>query len=293
MVNTHFTHSKISPTAKMIAHWRQYANLPFSKDIAEVFHTADTMRAIFPSKNFDLLYSSKAVFIPYVEIRYKFLEEAIRTSGIKQILEFASGITLRGLAMTEDSSLTYVETDLPEIMEEKTKLLGTIMDRYNIKSRPNLHFHTTNILNMNDIENALHHFDPQKPVMVVHEGLFQYLTREERTIATKNIYTILSKFKGQWITPDLDTQKDMDSDLVHNESEVFEAVRKITNRSLKNNSFKDDDDLEKFFHDLGFSIETRPQWSKNIQLSTLDVNNASKTQLDGLKQLRFWILEKA
>ncbi len=59
------------------------------------------------------------VYAPILEARYKSIVHLIRSSGTTQVLELASGFSLRGLAMSENSDLVYVDTDLPGIREEK------------------------------------------------------------------------------------------------------------------------------------------------------------------------------
>ena len=201
---TFFQHDRISPTAKLVAYWRQFSDIPFSKDVAELFQVENVYQSMLKDANLNL--PENDTLVPLLEIRYKSIQHALINSNIKQVLEFASGISLRGLAMTKDPDLIYVETDLPGLNDEKVKLVNTVMERHEINKRSNLFFHSANILNYSDIEPALSHFDVKKPVAIVHEGLFQYLTREEKAIAAKNIYKILKAFGGRWITPDLDTK---------------------------------------------------------------------------------------
>ena len=195
-------HSKISPTAKLVAYWRQFSDVPYAKDVATLFGTERVYQDMFHNANDKLLKNN--IMIPLLELRYKCLFYTLLDMGIKNVLEFASGIALRGLAMTENPDLTYVETDLPGLTEEKTKLLDTIMSRHGLKTRGNLFFHVANILNYEEIEPALKHFQGNTPIAIVHEGLLQYLTHPEKRAAAINIHKILKQFGGVWLTPDLD-----------------------------------------------------------------------------------------
>jgi O-methyltransferase involved in polyketide biosynthesis len=113
---------------------------------------------------------------PLAEARYKSVVSAIKREGITQVLELASGLSLRGLAMTEDPEYTYVETDLPGITEEKQQILSIIKSNQALRERQNLFFHAVNILEFPQISSAIRHFEPSRPVAVIHEGLFQYLS---------------------------------------------------------------------------------------------------------------------
>ena len=44
-------------------------------------------------------------------------------TGIKNILELSSGFSFRGLNMCKDSGVFYIDTDLPEIIENKKVIL--------------------------------------------------------------------------------------------------------------------------------------------------------------------------
>lgn len=290
MTENKLAHKKISPTAKMVAYWRQFAELPYSRDIAELFHTKDTMTEIFSARDIEKMRNS--FLIPYAELRYKSLQHAIESSGIKQIIEFASGISLRGLYMSKDPSLTYVETDLPELMEEKLPKVKEIMNRHHISQRNNLHFHTVNVLNYDETVAATQYFDPRQPILIIHEGLFQYLTREEKTIAAQNFHKILSKFGGAWLTPDLEIKQTSHDVFIDDEDlkNLIETIGNLTNRSFSDNSFADEKDVYDFFHQLGFDVKNEPQWKSTVAISGFKADHISEKYIEGMKSLPLWHL---
>lgn len=283
-------HDNISPTAKLVAYWRQFSDIPFSKDVASLFNAEGVYREMLNGESVHL--QQNDVVVPFLEIRYKSIRHLIENRKIKQVLEFASGISLRGLAMTDDPDLTYVETDLPKLTQEKVKLVQTIMDRHDIRNRQKLFFHNTNILNYNDIEPALKHFDRKKPLAIVHEGLFQYLTRAEKAIAAKNIHHVLTKFGGIWLTPDLDTKSQLNHYAFDRAQfqKFVDIIEQTTGRHLEHNAFEDDTDIFAFFHDLGFNVEFKPQMNKEISLSSLSTKPISPDLLRSLQSLRLWVL---
>ena len=255
MTENNLAHSKISPTAKMVAYWRQTADLPYSHEVSELSEAKKVVQEMFQQKGEDSPLNQ--IFVSYIELRYRSLEQAIRTSGIKQVLEFASGISLRGLAMTEDHSLTYVESDLPDLTREKMKLVCEIKRIKNIPDRSNLHFATTNILHEDEVKDVLKHFDPKQPIIVLHEGLFQYLSKEEKKKASMHIANILDQFGGLWITPDFDTVADANKHMEYTDEikDMFKALSRTTGRSVEDNRFQDDTEVRHFLEGLGFSVE--------------------------------------
>ncbi len=283
-------HDKISPTAKMVAYWRQFADLPFSKDIAQEFHVEETVRSVFGQSMVD--FPRKDFFVPFVEVRYNCIQNFIRKKNLKQVLEFASGVSLRGLAMTSDSSLTYVETDLPDLTNEKVKLVKTIMENNNIQQRKNLFFHSTNILNYTEIAPALEHFDTNRPLLIANEGLFQYLSKEEKKIAAKNIHKVLSQYGGYWVTPDLDTKASFAHSFVDKDDykKMMDMVNLKTDRNFEANAFDTEAEIFSFFEDIGFNVSYQSQWETSEHLSSLDRGVASDETVEALKKLRLWVL---
>lgn len=283
-------YDKISPTAKMVAYWRQFADLPFSKDIAREFKVEETIRQVFGPGIIDL--PRKDFFVPMVEIRYNCIQNFILKENFKQVLEFASGVSLRGLAMTKDPEMVYVETDLPGLTTEKNHLIKSIMTANKIAQRNKLFFHSTNILNYSEITPALAHFDTKKPLLIANEGLFQYLNKDEKKIAGKNIHKILSTFNGMWITPDFDVWKGFNHAFLETQEnkKVMDVVNQKTERSFEKNSFKDEEEVRAFFEEIGFKVSHFPQWSPSDAVSSLKTKDIPENTLKMLESLRLWVL---
>ena len=289
MTSENLNHDRISPTAKLVAYWRQFTDIPFSGDIANLFRVEDVANSFFKSSGQDAF---EELLVPMLEIRYKCIQNLILKSAIKQVLEFASGISLRGLAMTQDTAMTYVETDLSGLTEEKLSFVEDIMKKNSISERKNLFFHSVNILSETEIEKALQHFDPRQPLAIVHEGLFQYLTRAEKKQAALNIHQILRRFGGMWVTPDLDSRADREYKLFNRESfrPIMDAVSHATGRDFVDNAFVDQTDIYNFFADLGFSVELTTQLNDDLKISSYKNRPMSDDIHDILKGLRLWIL---
>ena len=200
MKTTSPDHSKISPTAKLVAYFRQFSDIPFSRDVATLIHAEDVLKNFSQGTNLTPEFLKWAALA--AEIRYKSIVSAIKKEGITQVLELASGLSFRGLAMTEDPEYIYVETDLTELMQEKQQILSRIISNHDLRERKNLFFDAVNILSFPEIESAIRHFKPWDPVAVIHEGLYLYLSMSEKVTAVRNIHSVLSRFGGAWITPD-------------------------------------------------------------------------------------------
>ncbi len=114
------------------------------------------------------------------EARYKSITQLIRNSGASQVLELASGYSLRGLDLTRDNSLCYVETDLPDVVATKLVLLDEVRRRHDIAPSP-LHVVTgADALDVEQLRAATAVFDRSRSLMILCEGLIGYLTSGNR-----------------------------------------------------------------------------------------------------------------
>ena len=64
------------------------------------------------------------------EARYKTTDQIIARYHITQVLELATGLSPRGLAMTEDLNVVHVATDLPEILEQEKAIAESTLTKW-------------------------------------------------------------------------------------------------------------------------------------------------------------------
>lgn len=281
-------HFKISPTAKLVAYFRTFSDIPYSEYIAQQIGAKEVAAELVGGED-----NLKRVIwaAPLLESRYKCINDHLSRLGIRNVLELASGIAPRGIVMTQDPSVTYVETDLNGMFEEKRKLILELRDHYLIPSRPNLHFEEVNTLKTEDLEKAKSHFSG-KPFAVVHEGLLPYLPREEKQVMANNLYSILEP-EGAWITPDISSKHVMEA-ILKQDPKLIEFVGKIsgvTGRDLINNAFEDENDAMQFYNNSGFNIEIYPGFNGELSSTTnlgLDKEKISKM----LKSRKVWVMKK-
>jgi O-methyltransferase involved in polyketide biosynthesis len=279
---------KISLTARLAAYMRQYSDIPFAKDVARQLHAQEAFDQLLHDhqmKPDDLLW-----YAPIFEARYKSIAELIRKSAATQVLELASGLSLRGLAMTQAGNLDYVESDLEELTMEKTALISDLCSQYNLELRGNLHLVSANALDYGQIRNAIQHFHRDQPVTVINEGLFQYLTASEMRTVAQNVRDLLTEFGGIWITPDFSLR-----DEVKNVSELQRRFRQVvtaaTDRQMYNNAFENRAQLEAFIAGLGLQSQALNQLDVSPDIVSIDVLKLAPQTLDRAKsQLKLWVL---
>lgn len=287
-------HQKISFTAKLVALGRSFTDIPFAKDVSELVGA--------PSEGDALDHASAGqgaipkLMIPILEARYLSLESAIKRSGVSQVLEFASGVSLRGLAMTlADPRLTYVETDLPDLTAEKQLIIATILKRRGLARPPRHHVAVANILDRSDIDAVLSSLAAGAPVAVVHEGLFMYLNHEEKTIAARHIARILDTFGGVWITPDLTPISRLDVFFEHEKENVqrtMEAIESRTGCSFAAYSFDSDEAARTFCEGLGFSVEEHPMLDGSYTLTSVPAHQLRAFGERAQHALKVWEMRR-
>jgi len=154
-------------------------------------------------------------------IRSEIILSALRETGIKQVVEVASGWSTHGLHLCKnDPDFKYVEVLYKneelgiDEGEEKRKVLAHMSDK--MGGMPN-NYHTISgdVLDEKTIEQAMALLD-QKQTAVVNVALMIYFSPEQKMQYAMNVKKILQEFGGKWITPDL---------MVLNDNPRFKARR--------------------------------------------------------------------
>ncbi|HEX6938573.1 MAG TPA: class I SAM-dependent methyltransferase [Longimicrobiales bacterium] len=278
---------KIGLTARLTAYMRQFSDIPFAADVARRLGAEQTFERLLADAQLrprDLLW-----YAPIFEVRYKSIGEAIRKSGATQVLELASGLSLRGLAMTRDPAVTYVESDLEELTEVKRSLVAELRREYGLPSHGNLHLVTANALDRDRLQLAVEPFRRDRPIAVVHEGLLQYLSRDEMEAVARNIRELLAGFGGVWITPDFSLKADVEN--VSEQQRRFRAViARATERVMYDNAFAGDEQLFALLESLGLEARVLNQVDETPAVTSLDALDLPRRILDDVKpRLRLWV----
>jgi O-methyltransferase involved in polyketide biosynthesis len=268
---------KISPTAWIVAYRRSLSDIPYSFDILEELKSNGFLDKVDDS----LLRPDLA---PQIEARYKIVDLYLKESGVKQILELASGLSPRGMAMSENQSVNYIEMDLPVMLNEKIKLIHRLKSKNKISDMPNLKFSPGNVLNMDDLLNATSSFDSSQKLAIINEGLMRYLTMDERVILARNIHELLTIFGGVWITPDISLKRIFENENIRDATHT-QKVSNMTGADITGNRFEDKQHARHFFEELGFSVEQH-SWLEVIHsLSSPNIVGISNNEVISMNKL--------
>ena len=230
-------YEEISPTAIVTSYPRTFTDIPYEKEIYKWLENH--------CKESTTLYKNLA---PELEARYKQINKLLDESQIKQVIEIAAGYSSRGLIYSQ-KGYNYIEMDLEGVSKNKKDLLNAIKSDipYNLK------IVTGNALRKDDFNKCKQYLNENEPVAIINEGLLRYLTFEEKRIVAKNIFEILSKYGGIWITSDVTPKK-----FIASQNEALKGfnnnVTTITSRNNLDNRFEDIDHVKEFFGEIGFEV---------------------------------------
>jgi O-methyltransferase involved in polyketide biosynthesis len=246
------SYEKISPTAWGVAWCRTFTDIPFSKEIFEQLKKRHKASGMDSST-----VALPASLIPMFEGRYKLVNRLLAQTNIKNVIELAAGFSQRGLELTKDLEVAYVELDLPQIIQEKKEIIEAILKN---STRPNLNLIAGNALSKEDLKNAMDVFKPGEKIAIINEGLLRYLTHEEKAVVASNVFSILKERGGVWITPDIPIKSAFEriSSMSDEMGKRSRDVEKMTGINKETNYFKDENVARNFFEDKGFIVEKHP-----------------------------------
>ena len=279
----------ISVTAKVSAYYRKFSDIAFAAEVATLIGADDAFAEIV--RNHGLEHDKLTFYAPMFEARYKSITQLIRKSGASQVLELASGYSLRGLDLTRDSSLCYVETDLPGVVATKLGLLDEVRRRHDLAPSPSHVVAAANALELEQLRAATAVLDRRRSLMILCEGLIGYLTREETARIAGNVGRLIGEFDGGWwIVPDFAFKTEI-RNLPPERIRLREAITGVTQRQLDASAFEDADDLASFLGRFGLEAQVRSQIDETPSFSTIAALGLPPAVLDRLRPaLRVWLM---
>lgn len=284
-------YSRISVTAKIAAYYRQFSDIPFAAEAARRIDANGAFERILHEHG--LSREKLTFYAPMFEARYKSITELIRKSGASQVLELASGYSLRGLDLTLTRPIRYVEADLPEVIETKRGLLEELRQQHGLAPGPGHVVTVADALDLEQVRAAAAALDHGKSLVVLCEGLIQYLSKEEVELLATNIRRLLGEFAGGcWMTPDFAFEAEA-RDLPPERARMREAIAGVTQRHLETAAFEDADELAAFLRRVGFGVVVRSQVDETPAFASIAALGLSPALLDRLRPvLRVWIMTK-
>jgi O-methyltransferase involved in polyketide biosynthesis len=245
-------YSTISPSARAVLAMRALSDeLPFVRQAAEIVMGKEALAA--EHTRLKSLAGWELRLWHFVE-RYKSIDTMLAASGIKIIVELAGGLSLRGYWLAQREAITYLDTDLPEMIETKRALVNELIGT--LAQKPLLGDVKLGALDaladgaLATTVDAL----PAGPIAIVHEGLFMYLDDAEKKRLAASVRDVLTKRGGVWITADiyLKTPARMPPIGQDDKLKDFLATHKV-----EENKFESFAAAQQLFTEAGFAIKQR------------------------------------
>lgn len=265
--------SAISPSAMALLLLKGVTDIPFAHEAASLVSAPETYAPDLHRK--DLAYWTRVV---HFEIRYKTVDALLKATNINNIIELSSGFSFRGLWNTMQRNVHYIDTDLPELMEQKRALLAAMPAHH--APRPGLlEMEPLNALDRDAFMKLLERF-PSGPVVIVNEGLLMYLGIEEKRKLCAIIREALQQRGGCWITGDAYVRATMQR--VSSGNDALDDL--LRQQRIEDNMFSSFDEALAFFTENGFTrLEEAPMDFSQISSLKYLVANATPEELQTLR----------
>ena len=251
------TFDPVSPTAKVVAYLRGLDQaLQFDGDELLRQEGAAILEQLGITDP-----ATHAAMATLFQSRYHALNAAIgmAAGSASQIIEFAAGVSPRGYQWSQLSPGTiYIESDLPQLMIRKAKIVRNSLMAAETENRGVLHYCATDVLDLESMLEALNSIDTHMPFTIVTEGLLLYFTNNELRQFLENMVTLLSSGRNvTWIT-DVVTQENL-NELFACHPGVARSVRKVfelTGRTIiASNPFQSNSCVERYFQEFGLRVD--------------------------------------
>lgn len=239
--------STISPSARAVLALRAMSpELPFVREAAELVFGKDALAAEHARLQALAGWQTR---LAYSVERYTNLDSLLAESGLSTVIELAAGLSVRGFALAQRQPVTYVDTDLREMIETKRALveqlaLGPLVGDVKLRA--------LDALGEGELAAAVEELPPG-PIAILNEGLLVYLDDAEKRRLAANVHGVLLRRGGVWITADIYVPGQGPAPIGKDDS-----LRSfMTTHRVDENKFASFAAAEQLFTEAGFAVTRR------------------------------------
>lgn len=239
-------YSSISPSAYSLVLVKGLTDIPYMRRAAEQMLHPEPYTPDFTNNDFSFW-----ARVVHFESRYWSIDQLLADIPAKNILELSSGFSFRGLTRVKESGMHYIDTDLPEVIDDKKRFLP-LLEAGNPAENSMLETLALNALDEGKFNELVNHFPTNEPIVIVNEGLLMYLSLAEKEQLFQTIHRILTIRGGYWITADIYIKREEDPETTRRSDSLakFFEEHKITDQMF--DSFEQ---AEQLFKNSGFIID--------------------------------------
>jgi O-methyltransferase involved in polyketide biosynthesis len=244
MSQTEKDFTSVSPSAKSLLLMKGYTNIPYAKQTAALMQGPEVFDLSFDDKDFWFW-----IRVMHFENRYWTIDQLLKDTSSKNVMELSSGYSLRGLEMCTKDDIHYIDTDLPEVIATKQGIIDKLELGKDLKGKLELlALNALDEIAFNDVVNRF----GEGALTIVNEGLLMYLNLEEKKQLCKIIHTILKQRGGNWITADVYVKR-TEEERVNLPQSKGEAAF-FEQHNIEENKFDSYESAEVFFKEQGFEL---------------------------------------
>ncbi len=279
----------ISHSAKSLLLTKALTTIPFAKEAANLIWGENSMQ--YGKKRLSSI--GFLLRLIHFEDRYRSVDKALTEFGIKNIVEFSSGFSFRGLSMCKDPEICYIDTDLPQIIETKKVIVKELTKRFCKYPTENLFQQALNVLDEDAFAEIINRFSTGA-FAIVNEGLLIYLNERQKRKLCLIIHNLLSERGGYWITADIYIKKGIQHGITKNFYDE-RGKKFLAEHHVEENKFENFEAAKAFFKNCGFNIFKKIETPRS-ELSSIKllekIPRFKLKELKGRKKIReTWILE--
>ncbi len=268
--------ASISPSAYALLAMKGHTSIPFAREAAALLENYGQFTPDLADKPEE--YWNR---ILHFESRYWSIDQLLGDQPATNILELSSGFSFRGLALSRNLPVYYIDTDLPGVIEGKQRFVNALTAGETSQTAGHYELQPLNVLDGPAFQTLVQRFPPG-PVSIVNEGLLVYLDATEKEQLCQTIRKILLARGGCWITADIYIKKP-EGDPLENTSASFRQWSE--QHKIEEKKFGSFQLARDFFERMGFTVEkeAKPDYSRLTALTHL-AKNAGPDAIERLRQ---------
>jgi O-methyltransferase involved in polyketide biosynthesis len=288
----------ISPSAYALLLMKGLTPIPYAHEAAALLQAIEPSAFEAFSAQADLIELQKQTpgfwaRVLHFENRYFSIDQLLSDLTTTNILELSSGFSFRGLTLSHQRPVFYIDTDLPTLIATKRRFIDALTAEPSAQAptsqtpaHPSIlpgHYELQplNALDTTAFDTIVDGFPPGE-LTIVNEGLLVYLNPSEKEKLCRNIRTTLQQRGGCWITGDIYI-KSPNASLFGEKNDAF--LKFLEQHNIEANKFESFDDARDFFARMGFTLDREA----NVDFTTLSalpnlLAACSPEQLERLRQ---------
>jgi O-methyltransferase involved in polyketide biosynthesis len=259
-------YTAISPSAYALLMMKGETSIPFAREAAALLkRTAGEQLGGPPHFG-----SSPADYwtrVMHFENRYWSIDQLLEDQPFTNILELSSGFSFRGLALSRQRPVFYIDTDLEGVIAGKQRFVDALVTGATPPPPGHYELQALNVLDAAAFRAVVARFPPG-PIAIVNEGLLVYLDAVEKETLCQHIRECLLARGGCWITADIYLQRPAGAP----PTVESKSYRKwASQHQIEDKKFKSLADAEAFFRRMGFTVdrEAQPNYARLTSLTRL------------------------